>query len=107
VTASKREPVRTCVGCRERADKGGLLRIVLGEDGAFSPDPAGRAPGRGAYVHRVPACIEVAVKRGSLARALRAGPQAGGAARLLETVRSTASSAAPNGSIDDEGTGQA
>jgi uncharacterized protein len=36
-------------------------------------DPVGRAPGRGAYVHRDPACLDAALRRGALARALRTG----------------------------------
>ncbi|MGZ4115587.1 MAG: YlxR family protein [Actinomycetota bacterium] len=80
---------------------------MLGPDGAFAADPTGRAPGRGAYVHPDTGCVDAAVRRGALARALRTGPQTGGAARLLEAVRSPASSVAPNGSTDDEGTGSA
>ncbi|HEX2424594.1 MAG TPA: YlxR family protein [Actinomycetota bacterium] len=107
MSAAKREPVRTCVGCRRRAEKAALLRVVLGPDGLFAADPTGRAPGRGAYVHPEAGCIDAAVRRGALARALRTGPQTGEAARLLEAVRSAASSDAPSGSTDDEGTGSA
>jgi uncharacterized protein len=63
---------------------------VIGSDGLIRPDPAGRQPGRGAYVHRDVGCIEIAVRRGTLARALRVArvaPDAGGAARLLEALR--------------------
>jgi len=35
-------------------------------------DPGGRASGRGAYLHRDPACVELAQRRGGLARALKA-----------------------------------
>jgi hypothetical protein len=35
-------------------------------------DPTGRASGRGAYLHRDPACVELAHRRGGLARALKA-----------------------------------
>ena len=35
-------------------------------------DPTGRAPGRGAYLHRRPECIEEARKKGGLNRALKA-----------------------------------
>jgi hypothetical protein len=38
--------VRTCVGCRERAGKTDLLRVVADGD-RLVPDPAGRLPGRG------------------------------------------------------------
>ncbi len=36
------------------------------------PDATGRAPGRGAYLHRAPECVETARRRGALSRALKA-----------------------------------
>ncbi|MFJ2898660.1 YlxR family protein [Streptomyces sp. NPDC087218] len=67
-------PERTCVGCRERAAKSELLRIVV-EGNACVPDPRGTLPGRGAYVHPVPACLDLAVRRRSFPRAFKAkGP---------------------------------
>jgi len=66
-------PVRTCVACRQEADKGELLRLVRDrETGVVRVDPTGRAPGRGAYLHREAGCIEQARRRGALARALNA-----------------------------------
>ena len=65
-------PTRTCVGCRGTADRGDLLRLVRTEGGA-KVDPSGSAPGRGAYVHRRAGCVAEAVRRGTLARALRTG----------------------------------
>ena len=69
-------PTRTCVGCRDAADRGTLLRIVRTSDGA-QVDAAGTASGRGAYVHREAACIARALGRGTLARTLRTrlGPE--------------------------------
>jgi hypothetical protein len=67
----KREPERSCVGCRTRDSKGALLRVVRRPDGGVGVDPSGRAPGRGAYVHRDRECIGMATRRGALARALR------------------------------------
>ncbi|WP_335938255.1 YlxR family protein [Streptomyces sp. PTD5-9] len=67
-------PERTCVGCRERAAKHELLRIVADGD-ACVPDPRGTLPGRGAYVHPVPACLDLAVRRRAFPRAFKAkGP---------------------------------
>ncbi|MDK0522611.1 YlxR family protein [Streptomyces sp. ML-6] len=67
-------PERTCVGCRERAAKSELLRIVA-EGNACVPDPRGTLPGRGAYVHPVPACLDLAVRRRAFPRAFKAkGP---------------------------------
>ncbi|MFF9771023.1 YlxR family protein [Streptomyces sp. NPDC053086] len=63
-------PERTCVGCRKRAAKNDLLRIVKTED-ACVPDPRGTLPGRGAYVHPALVCLDQAVRRRAFPRALR------------------------------------
>ncbi|MEU9981308.1 YlxR family protein [Streptomyces sp. NPDC050856] len=63
-------PERTCVGCRERAVKSELLRIVAIE-GDCAPDPRGTLPGRGAYVHPASVCLDLAVRRRAFPRALR------------------------------------
>src|ERR1700751_3968049 len=63
-------PVRTCVGCKERAAKSSLLRLVVaGND--IVPDPQARQPGRGAYLHPSLACLELAQRRRVFPRALR------------------------------------
>ncbi|MGI8801686.1 MAG: YlxR family protein [Solirubrobacteraceae bacterium] len=75
------EPQRRCVGCGRSAAKPKLLRLVAA-DGLAVPDPAGRRGGRGAYLCRPApssegspdvdqACLDRAVRRGGLARALR------------------------------------
>jgi predicted RNA-binding protein YlxR (DUF448 family) len=64
-------PVRTCIGCRVRADKADLLRIVWNQGPCA--DPTQTAPGRGGYLHRDPGCLDQAIKRRSLSRALRLG----------------------------------
>ena len=69
---SRREPVRTCVGCRDEAGKRALVRVARLPGGRVAIDPTGRAGGRGAYVHADPACLENARKRRSLDRALGA-----------------------------------
>ncbi|MEN9989956.1 MAG: hypothetical protein RL508_935 [Actinomycetota bacterium] len=62
------EPVRTCVGCRQRASN--LLRIVL--DGQeLVPDLGGKLPGRGARLHTSTACLKLAIDRKAFSRALR------------------------------------
>jgi predicted RNA-binding protein YlxR (DUF448 family) len=68
---ARTEPERTCVACRAKGGKRELLRMVRGPDGRVHPDPSGKASGRGAYLHRDPACRESGVRRGGLARALR------------------------------------
>ncbi|HEY0699052.1 MAG TPA: YlxR family protein [Micromonospora sp.] len=67
-------PVRTCVGCRQRAEVHELLRIVVAGDEPFyrlRPDPARSLPGRGAHLHPDPACLALAVRRRAFGRALR------------------------------------
>jgi len=68
-------PVRTCIGCRERAAKSELLRVTAGSDAdgrpVVVPDPAATRPGRGAHLHPTPACYDLAVRRRAFGRALR------------------------------------
>ncbi len=47
-----------------------LLRVVA-RDGAAVPDVRRVLPGRGAHLHRDPACLELAERRRALPRALR------------------------------------
>ncbi len=65
----KHVPQRTCVGCREVLPKRSLIRIVRHPDGV-QVDPTGKMAGRGAYLHNLHSCWEIALK-GSLARSLK------------------------------------
>ena len=47
-----------------------MVRVVRTQDGV-KVDPEQRMPGRGAYVHDLTECFELAVKKGGLARTLR------------------------------------
>ncbi|MFE3787631.1 YlxR family protein [Streptomyces goshikiensis] len=69
-TQARACPERTCVGCRERAAKSDLLRIVAIGDECV-PDTRGTLPGRGAYVHPAVVCLDQAVRRRAFPRALR------------------------------------
>ncbi|MEO5876773.1 MAG: YlxR family protein [Streptosporangiaceae bacterium] len=68
-------PQRTCVGCRVRAARSDLLRVVAVESEgvgfALAPDPPKRLPGRGASLHPDLACLELALRRRAFTRALR------------------------------------
>jgi predicted RNA-binding protein YlxR (DUF448 family) len=64
------EPVRTCLGCRQRAPRSSLVRVVA-RDGRAVVDTAARLPGRGAWVHPVSGCVQNAVNRKAFGRALR------------------------------------
>ncbi|MCZ7457670.1 YlxR family protein [Streptomyces sp. WMMC940] len=86
-------PERTCVGCRERAAKRDLLRIVAVE-GVCVPDHRGTLPGRGAYLHPASVCLDLAVRRRAFPRALRAqGPL--DTADVRREIEETAAQAAP------------
>lgn len=75
-------PLRTCVGCRERAEKARLVRLVVAEGKGVRVDRTGSAPGRGAYVHPDHDCVEACIVGGGLSRALRVGLNERGAATL-------------------------
>jgi uncharacterized protein len=60
-----------CLGCRGRAPKAELLRLVW--NGGLVVDVGQTGPGRGAYLHRNVDCLEQAVRRRSMGRALRIG----------------------------------
>jgi len=77
------------VGCRRRAGKAGLVRVVREPGGGVSVDPTGRTPGRGAYVHREESCVRSAVQRGSMARALHASLGEAEVGRLVNELAST------------------
>ena len=62
--------MRTCVGCKERAVKSSLLRLVAVGD-VIQPDPQARLPGRGANQHPSLACLDLARRRRAFPRALR------------------------------------
>ena len=82
---SSMEPVRTCLGCRRRADKSSLLRVVA-RNGEVVVDSSAALFGRGAWVHPTFECVEVSIARKAFGRALRAD----GSLRV-EQVRQAAS----------------
>ncbi|UJP11340.1 YlxR family protein [Microbacterium sp. KUDC0406] len=68
------EPVRTCVGCRERASRSALIRVVA-RNGELVLDERAVMSGRGAWLHPARECMDAALRRRAFARALRAsGP---------------------------------
>lgn len=56
---------------RRSGPPAGLIRFVIGPDGAVCPDVRGRLPGRGAWVDGTAEAVRLAVKRRSFARALK------------------------------------
>jgi uncharacterized protein len=80
----RRQPERTCVGCRGTGTKGELLRLVRGGAGSIRVDPTGLEGGRGAYLHRTAECVVAGFRHGSVARALRTRLEPSEASRLME-----------------------
>ena len=82
---AKGTPRRTCVVCRSTTAKRTLHRIVRSPAGTVAYDPTGKAAGRGAYLCGQPACLEGAVRRRSIQRALKVTDAAANAA--VEALR--------------------
>ena len=69
-------PLRTCVGCRATGPRSALLRVVVVQD-VLVVDLGRRMPGRGAWLHPDPGCLEKAERRRAFGRALRVAGQPG------------------------------
>ena len=76
----KKRPERRCVGCGGTFPKKELIRVVRipePKEGEPVPerrvflDPTGKKSGRGAYICRSRECLEKAIKKKSLERALK------------------------------------
>jgi predicted RNA-binding protein YlxR (DUF448 family) len=64
------EPVRTCIGCRSRAPRSSLLRVVSQKSHVVA-DASAELPGRGAWLQPTLECYQLAVRRRAFGRALR------------------------------------
>ncbi|MGY5763862.1 YlxR family protein [Brachybacterium sp. DNPG3] len=89
-----RRPERTCVGCRQAAPRDQLMRLVResAPDGGTPRvrlDPRRSAPGRGAWLHPDASCLDLALRRGGLARSFRGAVDTGPLIRDLEAFEPT------------------
>lgn len=78
---------RTCVGCRRRADRSQLLRVVavrVDDVWNVALSTRGRHTGRGAWLHPDQQCVDKAIQRRALSRAF---PAAGGDEIDTQTLR--------------------
>ncbi|MHA7305021.1 YlxR family protein [Arthrobacter sp. TMN-49] len=73
-TADANRAARTCIGCRKKADRLELIRVVRSTNSsgelAALVDVRRRMPGRGAWLHPSPDCWTLAIKRRAIGRAL-------------------------------------
>lgn len=66
----RKQPQRTCIGCRQVFTKRELVRLVRTPNGEILVDPTGKAAGRGAYLCRNRGCWLAALKGNRIEQAL-------------------------------------
>ena len=62
---------RRCIVTGDTPAENELVRFALGADGVVHPDPAAKAPGRGAWIRAGRAHVQTAVKRNLFSRAFK------------------------------------
>lgn len=65
--ATKKIPLRMCIGCREMKPKAELYRIVKTPSGEIVIDKTNKISGRGAYICKGGDCLKKAEKSNALA----------------------------------------
>lgn len=71
MTQQRRQPQRTCLGCRQVMDQAQLNRFVRSPGGEILVDLQGRLPGRGAYLCNSRDCMVTALQRKQFDRTFR------------------------------------
>ncbi len=64
--ATKKVPLRMCIGCREMKPKAELYRIVKTPNGEIIIDKTNKISGRGAYICKSGDCLKKAEKINAL-----------------------------------------
>ena len=82
----RKQPQRTCLGCRQVKDQDQLVRFVRSPNGEILVDLRGRLPGRGAYLCNDRNCIDTAVSRKQFDRAFRQVCQPVTGRRLADSI---------------------
>ena len=86
--AEKRVPLRMCCVCRRYFPKNELFRVVKTPDGKiFLDDEKGKTNGRGAYICKNVACLQVAQKKHLLERSFSCQIPVAVYAQLEEEMR--------------------
>ena len=71
MSATRKIPMRKCVGCQEMKSKKEMLRILKTAENEFVLDATGRKNGRGAYLCFSKECLEKARKNKGLERSFK------------------------------------
>ena len=88
MSAGRRQPVRTCVGCGKSAVQHELQRLQAGSDGRMVVVAPGQAsPGRSAYVHGRSGCVDRLAKSRLLRRSLRIAVERDACEEIARTLR--------------------
>lgn len=72
MSTNRKVPLRKCVATGEMLPKKSMIRVVRSKEGEVSVDPTGKKSGRGAYVSKSEAAVEIARKKNILDRQLEA-----------------------------------
>ncbi len=86
MSASRRKPERTCLGCRQVLPQEDLVRYVASPEGAVLVDYRSRLPGRGAYTCFDRQCLAAALNKRQFSRAFKQKEVQAEAAELGEAV---------------------
>nr|WP_272946708.1 YlxR family protein [Arthrobacter sp. ERGS1:01] len=82
--------MRTCIGCKQTDAREHLVRLVRNASDSGEPealvDLRRRMPGRGAWLHPDPNCLQLAIKRRAIGRALPGISNVAGVQDQLATV---------------------
>ena len=97
----RRQPQRTCIGCRLTSSKRLFVRIVRTPTGEVVVDAASKTAGRGAYLCRQRSCWEAALRQGAVQRALR-GPLSAEAQATLRAFAQQVPESDDSASTDGE-----
>lgn len=84
--SDKKKPLRMCLGCQQMKEKQELVRIVRDPEAGAAIDPTGKKNGRGAYVCKLPACMDAIRKNKRLNRAFGCKIEDEVYQKLIETL---------------------
>ncbi len=82
--ATKKIPLRMCIGCREMKPKAELYRIVKTPTGEIVIDKTNKLSGRGAYICKCGDCLKKAEKTNALAHTFSMAVEKSIYSRLVE-----------------------